>query len=129
MRAIPHRGPVGRVGLDPLAELFVLRAVARQHGDEATAGAIDVIHVLARTQLGIGDVEEVGPTRHGAQRVPGLDVGAGIAGVAVAAAKRHGNTAVSVHRQDEQELLEIGTVGLVIAGAVRPRILRPQAPR
>jgi hypothetical protein len=48
-------------------------------------------------------------------------VGAGIAGVAVAAAKRHGNTAVSDHRQDEQELLEIGTVGLGVAVGYRRR--------
>jgi hypothetical protein len=107
--------------LDPFAKIFVLQAGARQHGDEATAGAIDVIHVLARTQLGIGDVGEVGPTRHGAQRVPCLDVGAGIAGVAVAAAKRHGNTAVSVHRQNERELLEIGMVGLRVAVGYRWR--------
>jgi hypothetical protein len=90
------------MGLDPLAKLFVLRATAWQYGDEAPAGAIDMVHVLARAQLGVGDVEEVCPPCHGAQRVPGLDVGARVTGVAIAAAKRDGDIAVGGHSEDEQ---------------------------
>src|SRR5262245_65772177 len=112
MGAVPNAGLLGVMGLDPLAKLFVLRATAWQYGDEAAACAIDMIHVLARAQLGIGDVEEVCPPRHGAQGVPGLDVGARVTGVAIAAAKRDGDIAVSRHGENEQELLEIGAVGL-----------------
>src|SRR5262245_34053728 len=115
MRAIPNAGPLWGVGLDPLAKLFVLRATAWQYGDEAPAGAIDIVHVLARAQLGVGDVEEVCPTRHGAQGVPGLDVGARVTGVAITAAKGDGDIAVGGHSEDEQELLEIGAVGLGVA--------------
>src|ERR1700756_4877370 len=110
MGAIPNTGPVGGIGLDPLAKLLVFQAAAREYGDEAPTRAIDVIHVLARTQLGIGDIEEVCPARHGAQRVPGLNVGAGVAGIAIATAERDGDIAVGVRGQNEQELLEIGTV-------------------
>ena len=46
--AIPDTFPVGRVGLDPLAKLLVFQTRARQHGNEATTGAVDVIHVLPR---------------------------------------------------------------------------------
>jgi len=60
-----------------------------------------MVHVLTRTQLGIGDIEEVCPPRHGAERVPGLDVGARVGGVAVAAAERDGNIAVSRHGENE----------------------------
>src|SRR5262245_66095109 len=112
MRAVPHHGPLGRIGLDPPAKLSVLRASARQYGDEAPAGAIDMVHVLARAQLGIRDVEEVRPTSNGAQCVPGLDVGAGIAGIAVAAAKRDRDPPIVCRREDEEELLEIGAVVL-----------------
>src|SRR5262249_60282708 len=106
MRAIPNAGPLWGVGLDPLAKLFVLRATAWQYGDEAPAGAIDIVHVLARAQLGVGDVEEVCPPRHGAQGVPSLDVGARVTGVAITAAKGDGDIAVGGHSEDEQELLE-----------------------
>ena len=115
MRAVPHQGPVGRVGLNPFAELFVFRAAAREYRDEAPAGAIDVIHVLARAQLGISHIEKVRPTRHGAERVPGLDMGARVASVAVATAERDGDTAVAVHGENEQELFEIGAVVLGVA--------------
>src|SRR5262249_22870913 len=112
MRAVPHHGPLGRIGLDPPAKLFVLRATVWQYGDEAPAGAIDMVHVLARAQLGVPNVEEVGATRDGAERIPGLDVVAGIAGVTVAATKGDGDPAVVCRREDKEELLEIGAVVL-----------------
>src|SRR6516162_216365 len=122
MGTVPNAGPVRRMGLDPFAKLFVFGTRARQHGNEAAAGTIDMVHVLARTQFGIGDVEEVRSTRHGTQCVPGVDMGAGIAGVAVAAAKRDGDTAIGSRGKNEQELFEIGTVVLGDAiGDRRPR--------
>src|SRR5262249_58695694 len=84
MRAVPHHGPLGRMGLDPPAKLFVLRATAWQYGDEAPAGAIDMVHVLARALLGVPNVEAVGATRVAAERIPDPDGLPVIAGVALA---------------------------------------------
>src|SRR5262249_28010895 len=90
------------------AELFVFRTRAREDRDEAAAGAINMVHVLARTQLGIGDIEEVDPTCHGTQCVPGVDMRTGIAGVSVAAAKRDGDTAIGGRGENEKGVLEVG---------------------
>ena len=109
---IPDQRPLGRTGLDRLAELRVLQPVAWHHGDESTACAIDVLHVLARAQLAVGHIQEVAAAGHRAQRVPGVDVGDRVAGVAVGAAERHGDVAVGAHGQDEQQLLEIGPMRL-----------------
>lgn len=75
------------MGLNPLSKLRILQPVARHHGDKAAAGAINVIHVLARAQLGIGHVQEVRAPGRTVQRIPGVDVGARVADVAVCAAK------------------------------------------
>ena len=48
---VPHQRPIGRVGLNPFAELRVLLTAARHHGDEAAAGAVDVVHVLEGTKF------------------------------------------------------------------------------
>ena len=80
---IPDQGPLGRTSLDRLAKLCILQATARHHGDEASAGAVDVVHVLARAQLAVGHVQEVAAAGHRPERVPGLDVGDRVAGVAV----------------------------------------------
>ncbi len=109
---IPDQGPLGRARLDRFAKLCILQPAARHHRDEATAGAVDVVHVLARTQLAVGDVQEVAPAGHRLERVPGLDVGDRVVRVAVAAAKRHGDVAVGAHGQDEQQLLEVRAVRL-----------------
>ena len=95
------------MGLDPGTELLVLEPIAGQHGDEAPAGAIDVIHWLARAQFAIGAIKEVGPPGQRAQRVPGVDGGAQVAGVAIGATEGHGHVAVGAHGEDEQQLLEI----------------------
>ena len=71
-----------------------------------------MIHVLARAQFAVGHVEEVGAPGDGAQRIPGLDVGARVVDVAVGAAKGHGHMAVGGHGENEQQLLEIGAMGL-----------------
>jgi hypothetical protein len=48
---IPDQRPIGRVGLNPFVELRVLQMGTRHHGNEAAAGAIDVVHVFARTEF------------------------------------------------------------------------------
>ena len=112
---LPHLGPLGGVGLDPLAELGIFEPAAGHDRDEATARAVDVVHVLARAQLRVGHVEEVAASGHCLERVPGLDVGDGVARVAVGAAKGHGNVPIGAHGEDEQQLLEIGSVRLRVA--------------
>jgi hypothetical protein len=96
------------VGLDPFAKFGVFQPGARHHRDEAAAGAVDIVHVVAAAQLRVGDVEEIGSAGHVAQRVPSLDVGLRVIGVAVGAAKLHRHTAIVGERQDEDELFQIG---------------------
>ena len=62
------------MGLDPLAKFLVFQPRPRQHGDKAAAGVVDVIHVLARAQFGIGDIEKIRAPGHDPQGLPSLDV-------------------------------------------------------
>jgi hypothetical protein len=39
-----------------LAELGVFQAIAGQHGDEPSARAIDMVHVLSRTKFRMGNI-------------------------------------------------------------------------
>src|SRR5215471_12977577 len=49
--AVPDQFPGWGVGLDTLAKFLVFQPCAGQHGDKASAGAVDVIHILARAQF------------------------------------------------------------------------------
>jgi hypothetical protein len=62
--------------------------------------------------VAIRNVQKVGASGDRAQRIPRLDVGARVVDVAVGAAEGDGDVAVGSHGQDEQQLLEIGPVGL-----------------
>ncbi len=104
---IPDEFPGRRVVLDPLAKPGILVATARHHGDEAAAGAVDVLQVVVATQLGVADVEKVGAASDSAQRVPSLDVGDRVVGVAVGDAKLHRHPAVGGDGEDEEQLLQI----------------------
>jgi hypothetical protein len=108
--------------LNPLAELGVFEPHAWQHRYEAPARAIDVVHVLVRTQLRIGDVEEIRLAGDGHKRVPSLDMSSRVARVAVRAAEVHGDVAVGIHGQNEEQLLEVGAVvfGIAIGDRRRP---------
>ena len=46
------------MGLQPFAKLRILKPAAWHHGDEAAPCAVDVIHVLARTQFAVGHVRK-----------------------------------------------------------------------
>jgi hypothetical protein len=113
------------VGLDPLAKFLVFQPRPRQHGDKAAAGPVDVIHVLARAQFGIGDIEKIWAPGHNPQRLPSLDVGSGVAGIAIGAAEGHRYIAVGGHGENQQQLLEIGAVVLRVSVSDRRR--RPSA--
>ncbi len=112
----PQRlGPVGLVGVRPVAQEAVLAAAAWKDGHEPSAVGVDVGHLLARAQLAVGDIEEVRATDDRAQLVPGGDVRLVIARVAVAQAVRDRDRLVGADGQDPRQLLEIGTVVLVVA--------------
>ena len=87
-------------------------AGAGQHGDEPAAGGGDVAHRLARAQLGVCDVEEVGAAQQRHQPVPGRDVGGVVGGVAVGEPVGDGHRPVGGHGQDPHQLLEVGAVVL-----------------
>ena len=86
--AVALAGPARRLGelrgggAHPVAQLGVLAPRAWQHGDEPAAGLVDVAHLLARAQLAVGDVEEVGAAGQRAQLVPRVDVRLVVVGVA-----------------------------------------------
>jgi hypothetical protein len=103
------------VRLQPLAKLGVLEPRARQHGDEAPAGTVDVVEVVVAAELRVRHVEEVRPPGHGPQRVPGRDVGDGVVGVAVGDPEGHRHPALGLGGEDEEQLLQIGAVVLRVA--------------
>ena len=72
-------------------------------------------HVLGRGQLAVGDVEEVATASQLAQQVPGALVRAVVGGVAAFNAELHRDGAVAGDREDVEELLEVGTMVLVVA--------------
>src|SRR5260370_40423990 len=61
MGPIPDQVPGWRAGLEPLPKLAVLLARTGHHGDEAAAGAVNVVEIGMRAQFGIGDIQEVSP--------------------------------------------------------------------
>jgi hypothetical protein len=102
------------VGVRPVAQEAVLTARSGKHGHEPAAAVIDVGHLLARAQLAVGDVEEVGATDDLAQLVPRGDVRLIVGRVAVGQAVRDRDRAVGADGQDPQQLLEIAAVILVV---------------
>jgi hypothetical protein len=116
------------MALDPFAELRVLEPRARQHAYESPAAAVDVLHRLAGTELRVGHVEELGPAGGAAQRLPGLDMGRGIVGIARLTAKLHRHRAILGGGEDDQQLLEVRAVIFGVAMGNPRRTLAPQPP-
>lgn len=109
---VPDELPGRRMALDPFAKLLVLLSRAGHHGDETPARAVDIVQVVVGAQLRIGDIQEVRAPGHRPERVPGVDVGPGVAGIAVGHAKLDRHPALTIHGQDEQQLLQIRAVVL-----------------
>ena len=65
-------------------------------------------------ELAVGHVQKVRPPGELSQHFPGLDVRSGVAGVAIQGPVVDGDGTVGGHAQDEQKLLEVGTVILVV---------------
>ena len=83
-RPAARLGPVGLVGLDPVAERSCPPCgcgAARSRTGRRGAWMWSMVSRLA--QLGVGDVEEVGAAEQRDQAVPGGDVGGVVGGVAV----------------------------------------------
>ena len=75
--------PVRFVGDDPVPERTVFLAGRGQHRHEPALMPVDVVHVGPRCQLGVGDVEEVGPVGQRDQPVPRGHMRGVVVGVAV----------------------------------------------
>ncbi len=86
---------------------LVLFAGPRQDREEPASLGGDVLHVVARRQLAVGRVEEVGRAEHGDQLVPGGDVGGRVLGRAVSQAMGDRHRAVRGDREDLDELLQV----------------------
>jgi hypothetical protein len=105
MRTIPYQLPFRFALLNPLSELRIFHARARQDRDKAPLVFINVLQVVLAAELGIGHIEEVAFSRDLAQGVPGLDVTQRVRGVAVFPAELYRYAAVGGGRQQEDQLL------------------------
>lgn len=112
MRPVADELPGGLAALEPLAQGGVLAPRPRDHGDQAPAAPGDVVHRLGVAELGVRDVEEVGPAGELDESVPGLLVGPRVALVSRLGAEHAGDGAVARRREDDEELLEVGAVVL-----------------
>ncbi len=105
----------------PLAKGGVFAAGPRQDGDEAALALVEIGHVFAGGQFAVGHVEKVAAAGQLAQQVPGVAVGLVVGHVAAFGAEVQRHAAVGGDREDEQELLQIGTMVLVVAEGDRQR--------
>ena len=110
-----HLLPRRRVRLEPGLEERILLAGARQHRDEAAPMLVDVLERLARAELAVRDIEEVRRAHQGAKHLPCLAVGGAVFRVAVGHLDVDGDGAVGAHREDPEELFEIGPMVLIVA--------------
>ena len=115
VRPFPDHFPGHVVGQDPLLELSVLLPRARQDRDEVAAAAADVPHVLPGAQLAIRHVHERGVAHQLAQDFPGADVRLVVGDVPVIHVVMHGDSTVVGDRQCPHQLLQVGTVVLVVS--------------
>ncbi len=105
---------VRTVAADPVPEPGVFSAGAGQHGDEAPAGGVDVVHGGPGAQLGVGHVEEIFAADQRAQVVPGVDVGDVVGDIARYHPMGDGHRAVGADGEDPHQLAQIGPVVLVV---------------
>jgi len=101
--------------LEAVFEPLDFGACPGQYGDELSGIAGDVGEILFGTELGVGDVEEIGRCPKVAQGVPGLDVGRVIGGIAVEQGIVDGDMTIGGDRKGQDELLEIGPMVFVVA--------------
>ena len=92
----------------------VLGARSGQHSDESTLVLVKVGHVFAGGQLAVGHVQKIASAGQLAKQFPGVAVGLVIGDVAVGRAKVQGHAAVRRDGEDEQQLLQVGTMVLVV---------------
>ena len=127
---LPQRPPGDLALGHQCAEGGVFAAGPRQHGDEAALALVEVGHVLAGGQLAVGHVEEVAAAGQLAEQIPGVAMGLVVGHVAAFGAEVQRHAAVGGDREDEQQLLQVGTMVLVVAegdgqrGAAQEALLR-----
>jgi len=64
------------MGLDPFPEFAVFLACARHHTDEPPTALINVVHGLAGTEFGVGDIKKTDLAGGATEGIPGMLVGA-----------------------------------------------------
>ena len=114
-RLLPQRPPSDLALATNSRKARVFAAGPRQHGDEPALALVQVGHVLAGGQLAVGHVEEVAPAGQLAEQVPGVAVRLVVHHVAACGPEVQRHAAVGGDREDEQELLQVGTMVLVVA--------------
>jgi len=111
----PDLDPRHTMFLTALPERVVLEPRSLQNGDEGTALPCDVSHVLPCAELRVCDVEKARRASDLSHRVPGLDVRLVVVRVAVVGLVVHRHGAIRTDGEGVDELLEIGTVILVVS--------------
>ncbi len=112
---LPQRSPGDLALGQQRAEGRVFAAGPRQHGDETALALMEIGHVLAAGQLAVGHVQEVAAAGQLAEQVPGVAMRLVVGHVAACGAEVQRHAAVGRDREDEQQLLQIGTMVLVVS--------------
>ena len=120
---VPQRLPDDLAVERPRAKGRVFLARARQHADETAAVSGDVVHVVDRGQLAVGDVEEVAAAGDLAEQIPVLPVGRVVGDVPAGRAEMDGHAAVVADGEDVQELLQVRAMVLAVPPGDRQRLL------
>src|ERR1017187_7323335 len=84
----------------------------------------DIVHVLDRYQLAVGHVEKVAASGDLAEQVPGGAVGTVVGDIAVGGAVVDRHTAVVGNGEDIDQVLQVGSMVLVVAPGGRQRTRR-----
>src|SRR5208282_6613314 len=79
----------------PFTEVLVFATGPREDADKAALLPGDVVHVLDRGQLAVGNIKEVLAAGQLAEEIPGVAVGAVVGDVAAGDAERDGHAAVA----------------------------------
>src|SRR5208282_347727 len=109
-----------------VAKVAVLGSSPGEHREEPALVLMDVGHVLGAGQFAVNHIEEVWSSDQATEEVPGGDMGFVVHHIAAGDLEIERNRAVPGHREDEEQLLEVGPMVLVVTpGDRQPRSLAP----
>jgi len=118
--------PGGLASAELGAKGRIFAACPGQHTDEPAAVLVHVGHVLGGSQLAIGHVEEVAPAGQLTEEVPRLAMSTIVGGIPTLDAEVHGDRTITCHREDVEQLLQVGAMVLVVAPGDGPPKLPPE---